>query len=385
MMNLVLQAGFGVSVLSLMLSARLTNSAFMLKSNRQLQNIHIIIFGNYLLKSKVINLYHIQEGCMGFHIEKDIDEEKLAELLCGDGGFDGIYDIYEAGAPDFLQMAAAEDLSGDYVGFISCTVPENTEFAEVSVSACKNSSEANVSDAESSSVSDANIPDNNCADSDTALLEAYVSTNSRHNGVFTLMFEIIEKELAKLCGENVPAIITSMDDDTFEMLKNSRLRPTLHSTEYLYGIDREHFESRCEDTQNGDSILNGHQKHISLPEIHSGDYHCTVTEDEENRLCFQAIDSEDFIIGELFLDLSETTACINDVWVDEACRKKGVATALVSHALKNYFSSKDTADNTVILHVTGSNTAAVRLYKKCGFFEIECVKYYIVCHISCDS
>jgi ribosomal protein S18 acetylase RimI-like enzyme len=176
-----------------------------------------------------------------------------------------------------------------------------------------------------------------------------------------------------------------MDDDTFEMLKNSKLRPTLHSTEYLYGVDREHYEARCEDTQNGDSILNGHQKHISLPEIHSGDYHCTVTEDAENRLCFQAIDSEDFIIGELFLDLSETTACINDVWVDEDCRKKGVATALVSHALKNYFSSKDTADNTVILHVTGSNTAAVRLYKKCGFFEIECVKYYIVCHISCDS
>jgi ribosomal protein S18 acetylase RimI-like enzyme len=140
------------------------------------------------------------------------------------------------------------------------------------------------------------------------------------------------------------------------MLENSSLRPTLHSTEYLYGIDREHFEAQHEAIQSSYSIL--------------------IEYVESNRLCFQAVDSEDFIIGELFLDLSENSACINDVWVDEDFRKKGVATALVSYTLKTYFSSKETADNTVILHVTGSNTAAVRLYQKCGFLELECVKYY---------
>jgi ribosomal protein S18 acetylase RimI-like enzyme len=266
---------------------------------------------------------------MGFRIVREIDEEKLAELICGDGGFDSIYDIYEAGAEDLLQMAAVDDLSGDYVGFISCTLPDGTEFA---------------------------------------LLEAYVSTNFRRKGVFTLMYQAVGNELAKLCGENCPAIIASLDDDTFEMLKNSSLRPTLHSTEYLYGIDKENFEAQRE---------NFKAQCKTIQSSYGISKECV----KENRLCFQAIDSEDFIIGELFLDLSETIACINDVWVDEDFRKKGVATALVNHALKNYFSSKDTADNTVILHVTASNTAAVRLYKKCGFSEIECVKYYSLRHI----
>jgi ribosomal protein S18 acetylase RimI-like enzyme len=266
---------------------------------------------------------------MGFRIVRDIDEDKLTELLCGDGGFDSIYDIYEAGAPDLLQMAAVDDLSGDYVGFISCTVPDGTEFA---------------------------------------LLEAYVSTDFRHNGIFTLMYKSVGNELAKLCGGNCPAIVVSMDDDTFEMLKNSSLRPTLHSTEYLYGIDREHYEERHENNS------------LCYQTMKDGANNClchlVMEQETDDHLCFQAVDGDDFIIGELFLDLSETKACINDVWVDEDCRKKGVATALVSHTLNNYFSSKDTADNTVILHVTGSNTAAVRLYKKCGFFELECVKYY---------
>jgi ribosomal protein S18 acetylase RimI-like enzyme len=288
---------------------------------------------------------------MGFHIENNIDEKKLAELLCGDGGFDSIYDIYEADADDLLQMAAVEDLSGDYVGFISCTLPNGTEFAEFS-------------DADKANNSGSNIHDNNdCADSDTALLEASVSTNFTRKGVFTLMYEAAKNELAKLCGGNVPAIVVSMDDATFEMLKNSRLHPTLHSTEYLYGIDREHFEAQRENFK-------------AQHEFIQNDYSILKECAESNRLCFQAIDNEDFIISELFLDLSETTACINDVWVDEDYRKKGVATALVSYTLKTYFSSKETADNTVILHVTASNTAAVRLYKKCGFSEIESVKYY---------
>jgi ribosomal protein S18 acetylase RimI-like enzyme len=316
---------------------------------------------------------------MGFHIVRDIDEEKLTALLCGDGGFDSIYDIYEADADDLLQMAAVEDLSGDYVGFISCTVPEDVETAllEASVSTSKNGSKADNPDFDKSSVSRVNITDNDDGtDCDTALLEAYVATNFRHNRIFTLMYQAAESELAKLCGGRVPDIITSMDDGTFEMLKNSSLRPTLHSTEYLYGIDKEIFEARRENIQNNYSTPKEYTISNGSPEMHLGDYLYTVTEEADNRLCFQAVDSEDFIIGELFLDLSETTACINDVWVDEDCRKKGVATTLVSHALDNYFSSKDTADNTVILHVTGSNTAAVRLYQKCGFFEIECVKYY---------
>jgi ribosomal protein S18 acetylase RimI-like enzyme len=310
---------------------------------------------------------------MGFHIVRDIDEEKLVKLLCGDGGFDSIYDIYEAGAPDLLQMAAVEDLSGDYAGFISCTVLGNTEFADFSESEKADSSllEAGASTSESD------------YEADNSLLEAYVATNFRRKGVFTLMFEAMENELAKVCVGNVPAIITSMDDDTFEMLKNSRLRPTLQSTEYLYGIDREHYEERHENfgahhenNQSNYGVLKECAESNNSLKMHLGDYHYAVTEEADDRLCFQAIGSEDFIIGELFLDLSENSACINDVWVDEDCRKKGVATALVSHALNSYFSSKDTADNTVILHVTGSNTAAVKLYKKCGFFEIECVKYY---------
>jgi ribosomal protein S18 acetylase RimI-like enzyme len=298
---------------------------------------------------------------MGFFIEKDIDEEKLAELLCGDGGFDSIYDIYEAGAPDLLQMVAVEDLSGDYVGFISCTVPENAELAEFSVDDRANYSSTNTHDN---------------TDSVTSLLEAYVATGFRRKGVFTQMFDAVGNELAELCGGNVPSIIASMDDDTFEMLKNSKVRPMLHSTEYLYGINREHFEAKHEAIQSSNGILKEYAKDNGLLEMHLDDCHLAIEQVADDRLCFQAIDSEDFIIGELFLDLSETTACINDVWVDEDYRKKGVATALVSHALNNYFSSKDTADSTVILHVTGSNTAAVRLYQKCGFSEIECVKYY---------
>lgn len=221
-------------------------------------------------------------------------------------------DIFEENAADLIQIAAIDRNSGSYVGFLSCT---------------------------------------NDNDHDTpAMMNAFTAPPFRNLGVFSEMYAYLTHKYS------FSSIICPMDDVIYSILKHTEFKPVMYSHEYLLTICRNDF-----------------QKNIS--NRHIIDYDIISEAVSDTCICYQICDDE-YVIGELYIDSFEYTGCMYDVWVDPEHRKKGIATKLVNYALNDYYSIKDNSNNSIILHVTGSNTAAINLYKKCGFDELSCSTYY---------
>lgn len=75
------------------------------------------------------------------------------------------------------------------------------------------------------------------------------------------------------------------------------------------------------------------------------------------------------------LDYQPSFTSLYGVYVDPAHRKKGFGTLLLRHLIQDYF---DGCERPMILNVRSINTAALRLYKKCGFIEESRIDYYFV-------
>lgn len=73
-------------------------------------------------------------------------------------------------------------------------------------------------------------------------------------------------------------------------------------------------------------------------------------------------------------DQTEFTA-LSGVFVDEDRRGKGLGTLLMQRLLRDYFKADK---RPLILNVRSTNTAACRLYQKCGFTEVSRIDYYFV-------
>lgn len=254
-------------------------------------------------------------------VSDDIDSGKLTALFAG---VEEYTCIYEDDAADLIQLAAIDEVSGEYIGFITCTIPDYEN----------------------------NQPD------DDAMMNAYVAPDYRQKGVFSAMYDAVKDILRKDYGfdDEMPMIICPMEDDIYNALKSCHFAPSLHSREFLYGIT------------GNTSLIHFLSK--------SDDYTIEADDVSDTCTCYQAVDDDDYIIGELYIDSFETQGCMNDVWVAPECRKKGIATQLVNYALNDYYSIDDNAGKSIILHVTGSNTAAIKLYQKCGFTELKCITYY---------
>ncbi|MDO5403104.1 MAG: GNAT family N-acetyltransferase [Eubacteriales bacterium] len=65
---------------------------------------------------------------------------------------------------------------------------------------------------------------------------------------------------------------------------------------------------------------------------------------------------------------------IYGVWVDTGLRRRGAATALMCSFFEDYFCEPSTPP--LVLNVRSTNTAAFKLYKKCGFTEVSHISYY---------
>ncbi|MDD6845311.1 MAG: GNAT family N-acetyltransferase [Clostridia bacterium] len=234
----------------------------------------------------------------------------------------GDYSIdYEEDATDLIQLSAYSSGSEIPVGFISCII----------------------------------LPDNQL---DVA---AFVDPSYRKKGIFTAMIKELLKKVPEISSNGRTgtfSLICSMSDETYQLIKASSLSPRLVSTEYLYVINKSIFSGRKEEKLLTFSCSEG---------------------------CYTAfIKGKRKPVAELYIDDFASQSCMNDVWTDEKYRNKGIATALVNYALNEYYSHESNKSKEIILHVTGSNTAAIKLYQKCGFSELTHTSYYEIdySHIS---
>ena len=252
-----------------------------------------------------------------------INQEKLQLLL--DKSNDYSID-YEDDDTDLIQLAAYTFSSKVPVGFISCII----------------------------------LPENQLD------IAAFVDPSYRQKGIFTAMVKELLKKAWEITTDGsidyinntnrsgTFSLICSMSDETYQLIKASSLSPRLVSTEYLYTINK--------------SILSGRKdcKTDIIP--------LTFSWDEG---CYSAfIKGKRKPVAKLFIDDLSSQGCMNDVWTDEKYRNKGIATALVNYALNEYYSHEPNKSKQIILHVTGSNTAAIKLYQKCGFSELTHTSYY---------
>ena len=258
-------------------------------------------------------------------ITDKINLEKLQLLLdkSGDYSID-----YEEDATDLIQLAAYSSGSEIPVGFISCII----------------------------------LPDNQL---DVA---AFVDPSYRKKGIFTAMIkELLNKvwEISNNGRADSFSLVCSMNDEIYQLIKASSLAPRLVSTEYLYVTNKSIFSGRKEGSIDS-RILTG--KNLSEGKLIT--FSCSEG-------CYTAfIKGKRKPVAELFIDDFSSQGCMNDVWTDEKYRNKGIATALVNYALNEYYSHEPNKSKQIILHVTGSNTAAIKLYQKCGFSELTHTSYY---------
>ena len=263
---------------------------------------------------------------ISLEITDKINQEKLQPLLDKSGD----YSIeYEEDATDLIQLATYSSGNEVPVGFISCII----------------------------------LPDNQL---DVA---AFVDPSYRKKGIFTAMVKELLKKALEITNNDSKdkknngktgtfSLICSMSDETYQLMKASSLSPRLVSTEYLYVINKSIFSGRKEEKLLTFSCSEG---------------------------CYTAfIKGKRKPVAELFIDDFSSQGCMNDVWTDEKYRNKGIATALVNYALNEYYSHESNKSKEIILHVTGSNTAAIKLYQKCGFSELTHTSYYEIdySHIS---
>lgn len=258
-------------------------------------------------------------------ITDKINLEKLQLLLdkSGDYSID-----YEEDATDLIQLAAYSSGSEIPVGFISCII----------------------------------LPDNQL---DVA---AFVDPSYRKKGIFTAMIKELLKKVPEISSNGKTdtfSLICSMSDETYRLIKASSLSPRLVSTEYLYVTNKSIFSGRKEGSIDS-RILTG--KNLSEGKLIT--FSCSEG-------CYTAfIEGKRKPVAELYIDNFSSQGCMNDVWTDEKYRNKGIATALVNYALNEYYSHEPNKNKQIILHVTGSNTSAIKLYQKCGFSELTHTSYY---------
>jgi GNAT superfamily N-acetyltransferase len=94
----------------------------------------------------------------------------------------------------------------------------------------------------------------------------------------------------------------------------------------------------------------------------SDDYETCFSDDYKDFLLYRGDEDEPCAVCSL--DYNDSFTSLYGVYVDEEIRKKGVGTRLIKELLAGYFK-----ENTkpLVLNVRSTNTAAVKLYQKCGF------------------
>lgn len=162
----------------------------------------------------------------------------------------------------------------------------------------------------------------------------------RKCGYFKRMLSMIKNILPDNC-----TIIGSLP----EALLNSNIKGELSYSEYLLRLD---------------SLPNLDTSTINNSEFFFGESDYLMYLDEEEEPC-----------AVLSLDFQDTFVNIYGVFVDEALRGKGFGYCLLTHFINDYFEEYSLP---LVLNVSSNNTAALSLYKKCGFTEVSRIDFFYI-------
>lgn len=180
---------------------------------------------------------------------------------------------------------------------------------------------------------------------DTVDITGLVHPDYRRQGIFTNMLD-------KVRGYNPDStLIGTIPDETLHMLINSSLKPTYSYSELLM---------RLEDS-------------TSIKPVFTDSYIFSCLEDSDYYSMYANDTGEQ--IASCNLDFNVTFTSVYEVFVNEDMRNRGIGTTFMSTFIEEYF---EEYNKPLMLHVTSNNTAAVKLYEKCGFHTVESIPYYIL-------
>ncbi|MCM1467818.1 MAG: GNAT family N-acetyltransferase [Alistipes sp.] len=183
----------------------------------------------------------------------------------------------------------------------------------------------------------------------TVELTAYTFPAFRRQGHFTSLLKRVMEELS-----HFPSLhILSAQELFFPFIKN-----IFSHREYLMKLTPEDFVSKDSDDD------------LAISEY-------TFEDDTETEYIYvlrQNIEKNALGILKITRETGSDTACLHHVKIRKPFRNRGYGSALLSRALEHFlFDKKNCA---IVLHVTSTNTAAFRLYRKLGFQIIQSLDYY---------
>jgi ribosomal protein S18 acetylase RimI-like enzyme len=159
-----------------------------------------------------------------------------------------------------------------------------------------------------------------------------------------------------------------------ENLSISSINKGYAHSEYLMQLDINHYHTKP------DAFSPSSFEHKSS--LGSQPFEFYFSEDGCEYLMYTASDATDGFsdsdeepIAVCSLDYQISFTSLYGVYVDDDLRGKGLGTLLLTNLLADYF---EEYDSPLILNVRSTNSAAVSLYKQCGFVVKNCISYYYV-------
>lgn len=285
-----------------------------------------------------------------------IQLSQLNELINNCEGYEPFYSQENAAKEGIIQFAAfetADTVANKTLKTIDTTENETTEYNEnysmIGFISCL------MTDIENSD-----------GITDLPELTALVAPALRRQGIFTKMLSELKKSLRADIQ-----FITAVAKDFAEHFNASSLNGGFAYAEYLLTCD--HYKGSL--LKNNICVNNSSDNNCSNNNYCDDNCHYEFyfSDNDENYLMYEGDSDEPIAVCDLNYQPSFTN--ISGVFVDEALRGKGIGTLFMTNLLKDYF---EIYENPLVLNVRSTNTAAVRLYRKCGFTEVSCVDYYYV-------
>lgn len=194
-----------------------------------------------------------------------------------------------------------------------------------------------------------------------AEVAAFVLPDYRRQGIFTAL---CGTAYHKIKAQYPDCVLTGIFPD---FLKKCALYGGTAYTEYLMMLTAENAGLSALDSYTANTDI--------LPDSDSAarsdfSYETCFSDDEQDFLLYRGEEDEPCAVCSL--DYENGFTNLYGVYVDEDCRGQGIGTLLLAHLIPAYFKNHNLP---LILNVRSTNTAAMQLYRHCGFEITSSVEF----------
>lgn len=213
-----------------------------------------------------------------------------------------------------------------------------------------------------------------------AEVAAFVLPDYRRQGIFTALYHAAYH---KIKAQYPDCVLTGIFPD---FLKKCALYGGTAYTEYLMMLTAENASVAAPTLCTANSDILPDSNSAACSNIHStitrspvkdfnscNDnflYETCFSDDEQDFLLYRGAEDEPCAVCSL--DYENGFTNLYGVYVDEDCRGQGLGTLLLAHLIPAYFKNHNLP---LILNVRSTNTAAMQLYRHCGFEITSSVEF----------